>query len=275
VRHGNFGSLTARTAVTARVKDALGRIAGVSGLYGRNFRSQLTIVAFHRVTDLLPEDELTCSTRKFESFCRFFRRHFRVLPLSEQVARSRAGEDLGGTLSITFDDGYLNNFAEAAPILTKLHLPATFFITTGFIGSQAVPFWDKHLPKQPGWMNWDQVRALAAAGFEIGNHTDTHVNMGTADADTVRAELAVSRGKLAAELGAPATLFAYPFGGREHITPRSRELVREAGFVCCASCHGGLNAGAAPDPFQLNRIGIAEWFSTPNQLGFELMTGRA
>ena len=57
----------------------------------------------------------------------------------------------------------------------------------------------------------------------------------------MRAELAVSRRKLAEALGRPPELFAYPFGGREHITPRSRELVREAGFVCCAGCHGGVN----------------------------------
>ena len=234
----------------------------------------MTIVAFHRVSDELAEDRLTCDWRKFEAFCRFFRDHFRVLPLSEQVARSHSSEDLGGTLSITFDDGYRDNVEVAAPILRSLGLPATFFVTTGFIDSQAVPHWDEHLPRHPGWMTWEQVRTLAAMGFEIGSHTDSHVDLARADPAIIRADLATSQRKLAEALGTPARLFAYPFGGSDHITPNARELVREAGFMCCAGCYGGANP-ATPDPFKLRRIAIAEWFRSPHQFGFELATGRA
>lgn len=234
----------------------------------------MTIVAFHRVTDDIPEDWLTCEARKFEAFCRFFQRHFRVLPLAEQVARSRAGEDLGGTLSITFDDGYRDNAEIAAPILRGLGLPATFFVTTGYMGSRIVPHWDQHMPRQPGWMTWDQVRALAAMGFEIGSHTDSHIDLAVADPATVRADLAASQRKLVEALGAPARLFAYPFGGSDHITQSARELVREAGFICCAGCYGGVNPATPPDPFALRRIAIADWFRSPHQFGFELATGR-
>ena len=273
VEHDKAASLTSRTRLSRCVKDVLGRMADAGRIYARNFRSQMTIVAFHRISDEVAEDELTCDSRKFEAFCNFFRGHFRVLPLSEQIARCRAGGDLGGTLSITFDDGYRDNLEVAAPILRRLQLPATFFVTTGFVGSNTVPPWDRHLPRQPGWMSWDQVRALAAMGFEIGSHTDTHLDLASADADTVRTDLEVSRRKLSEALGRPPDLFAYPFGGREHITPHSREMVREAGFVCCASCHGGVNP-VNPDPFSLNRIGIGDWFRSPHQFGFELATGR-
>ena len=95
----------------------IGRAAGLTGAYERRFRSQMTIVAFHRVNDQLLDDSLTCTPAKFEAFCQFFRQHFRVVPLSEQVAGCRVGSDMGGTLSITFDDGYLDNIAIAAPIL--------------------------------------------------------------------------------------------------------------------------------------------------------------
>jgi peptidoglycan/xylan/chitin deacetylase (PgdA/CDA1 family) len=256
-----------------RTKDLLGRFAGMSGLYGRIFRSRMTVVAFHRVNDQMIPDDLTCSSAKFEAFCKFFRRYFRVVPLSEQISGLRSGSDMGGTLSITFDDGYLDNLEVAAPILLKLRLPATFFITTGFIGSQAIPAWDMHLAHQPGWMSWDQVRKLHSMGFEIGSHTDTHLDLGTSDAEAVRADLKRSQRKLRDALGVPVKLFAYPFGGPEHISQRSRELVREVGFTCCAACYSGSNA-SAPDPFEINRIGIANWFATPDQFGFELLTSR-
>jgi len=262
-------------SIRKQLKSVMGRVAGLTGAYERRFRSQMTIVAFHRVNGQLAGDSLTCSPAKFEAFCEFFRRHFRVLPLSEQVAGCRAGSDLGGTLSITFDDGYLDNVEIAAPILRRLKLPATFFVTTGFIGSQTTPTWDRNLPRQPGWMSWDDVRALHSQGFEIGSHTDSHLDMGSAEPERVRLDLARSKEKLRDALGPSSLqLFAYPFGGLEHISPRSRELVREAGFACCVSCHGGSNA-ATPDPFDLNRIAIDQWFTDPDVFGFELLAGPA
>lgn len=256
------------------IKATGGRAAAATGMYARDFRSRMVVIAFHRVNDQLAGDGLTCSGAKFEAFCRFFRRYFKVVPFSEQVAAVRAGRPMGGTLSITFDDGYLDNFEVAAPILRKLGLPATFFVATGFIGSRIVPFWDQLLPVQPGWMTWDQLRTLAAQGFEFGCHTDSHIDMGAADEQTIRKELALSKRKLREELGVSAELFAYPFGGKEHISERSLQLVREEGFSCCASCYGGSNAPLA-DPYEIRRIGIAGWFRTPHQFGFELMTNRA
>jgi peptidoglycan/xylan/chitin deacetylase (PgdA/CDA1 family) len=256
-----------------RIKATLGHAAAASGMFARAFRSKTIIVAFHRIRDDMPEDGLTCGSARFESFCEFFRRHFRVVPLSKQVAGCAAGEDMGGTLSITFDDGYRDNFEVAAPILRKLGLPATFFVTTGFVGTQAVAPWDRELPRQPGWMDWDQLRALVAQGFEIGCHTDTHIDMGTADAQTVRAELEVSSRKLREQLGRPARLFAYPFGAAENMCERSLALVREAGFTCCLSCLGGSN-DPPPSPFKLDRVGMGQGLAIPDQFGFDLLIGR-
>lgn len=263
------------SSIKTRIKTLCGRAAGITGVYRRKFRSKLTIVAFHRINDELPGDDgLTCSAQKFEAFCEFFRKYFRVVPLSEQVAGCRAGADLGGTLSITFDDGYLDNFEVAAPILKRLGLPATFFVTTGFIGSRIIPPWDEQLPRQPGWMSWEQVRGLVSMGFEIGNHTDTHLDLGTAAPEAVRAELDVSSRKLTEALGTASRLFAYPFGGREHFSRHALQLVRDAGFICCASCYGGEN-GVSPNPFDLKRMPIAGWFRTPDQFGFESVVGNA
>jgi peptidoglycan/xylan/chitin deacetylase (PgdA/CDA1 family) len=122
-------------------------------------------------------------------------------------------------------------------------------------------------------MDWDQVRSLVSQGFEIGCHTDTHIDLGVADAQTAWAELEVSKRKLHEQLGKPAQLFAYPFGGRDNISERSRGLVRQAGFICCASSFGGANAATA-NPFNLNRIVIGQGFVTPDQFGLDLLIGK-
>jgi peptidoglycan/xylan/chitin deacetylase (PgdA/CDA1 family) len=259
-----------KVSISKRIKAVLGGASGISGIYARDFRSKMVIVAFHRVNDELVADGLTCGSAKFEAFCKFFSEHFRIVPLSEQVAACRASKDMGGTLSITFDDGYRDNYEVAAPILRKLGLPATFFLTTGYIGSSITAPWDRALTPAPGWMTWEQIRSLKAQGFDIGGHTDTHIDLGSAEPDTIRAELRACREKLEREVGGDISLFAYPFGGVSNISPASRQLVREAGFSCCLSCDGAFNPPVS-DPYSLARIGIAEWFATPHQFGFELV----
>lgn len=261
------------TGLKKRLKSAMGRTVEATGVISRQSRKSVTIVTFHRVNDEQPEDGLTCSTEKFSAFCRFFLKHFRVIPLSEQIEGCRRGGNIGGTLSVTFDDGYVDNFTIAAPILRKLGVPATFFVTTSFIGTAIVAPWDDGLKMPQKWMSWDHVRELASRGFEIGSHTDTHVNLSTTAPPKVREDLVASKEKLERELGAAARLFAYPFGGREDISDASRELVREIGFECCLSCFGGVNT-ANTDPYFLRRVGISDWFATPQQFAFEYILGR-
>jgi peptidoglycan/xylan/chitin deacetylase (PgdA/CDA1 family) len=254
------------------VKTGIGQVFTISGMHRSKIDANVFITAFHRVNDQLPPDPLTCRSEAFEQFCRYFKNNFDVVPLSQQIEAFKEGKDLGGTLSITFDDGYRDNYEVAAPILERLGLPATFFITSDFINSETVPFWDRELPFQPGWMTWDQVRDLVARGFTIGGHTMNHIDMGSVDPDTVRKELVESKARIEREIGRPVELFAYPFGGEKNINDVSLQLVKDSGFECCMSCHGGVNEPRA-DRFRLKRIPISTWFATPQQLIAEFMLG--
>jgi peptidoglycan/xylan/chitin deacetylase (PgdA/CDA1 family) len=256
------------------IKAALGWAADAVGISARRAASVATIVAFHRVNDHVSEDGLTCTAAKFEDFCRYFSTRFKVVSLREQITGARVGQGMGGSLSITFDDGYLDNFQVAAPILQKYRLPATFFVTTGFLGSSIFAPWDAALSRPSHWMNWTHVRGLVSMGFDIGNHSDMHLNLAKSSPDAIRADLSTAREKLAREAGIKTQLFAYPFGGRHDISENARAIVKDLGFDCCASCHGGVNSPNA-DPYRLNRIGIADWFATPQQFGFELLLGKA
>jgi peptidoglycan/xylan/chitin deacetylase (PgdA/CDA1 family) len=252
------------------IKSALGRVLRAYGLHKPTFDKSLFITAFHRVNDDLASDPLTCSSADFELFCRYFKDNFKVVPLSEQVSACHNGQPMGGTISITLDDGYLDNYTVAAPILEKLDLPATFFVTTRFIDSTCVPKWDTHLPVHPGWMKWDHVRELVSRGFEIGGHTETHIDLGRESLTVISAELAGSKQTLLQELQQEVRLFAYPFGGPHNITEPARNLVKQAGFDCCLSCYSGTNSPIA-DPFQLERLPISKWYISPDQMTTELV----
>lgn len=254
----------------ARIKAALGQALYGSGYSRIFFRDKFLITAFHRVNASTLGDGLSCSPAAFREICVWLAKHFRVVPLDEQIAALERGETPAGTASITFDDGYLDNYAVAAPILTELKLPATFFITTDLIESDFVPPWDAARGTRTEWMSWAQVEELAAAGFHIESHTCTHIDLGTADVVEVERQLRASHARLNSGMLSSRRLFAYPFGGRDNIRRETVALVEETGYRCCLSCYGGINSGES-DIYNLQRFPVNEQYRYPDQLGLELL----
>jgi peptidoglycan/xylan/chitin deacetylase (PgdA/CDA1 family) len=256
-----------------RLKSVVGRSLFGLGLQRVLLDQVAVVVALHRVNDQTAGDALTCGTALFDAYCRFFARHFSVVPLGELVGMLERRAPLRRTLAITFDDGYRDNFECAAPILRSHGLPATFFVATELIGSDTVPWWDRNLSVPAPWMSWQQVQALHRDGFEIGAHTRTHADLGKVEGEEAAREIFGSRDDLERRLGSAPELFAYPYGGSDRISPENRALVREAGFRCCASCFGGVN-GAGSDLFALRRVPLSAWFLSPYQFGFEALLHR-
>lgn len=233
-------------------------------------KDKYVITAFHRVNTTTFGDGITCSPDRFRRICQWLAKHFRVVPLAAQVEALENGRALSNTASITFDDGYLDNYEVAAPILLELGLPATFFVATEFLGSDVVPFWDQNNGTTTKWMTWDHVRELAKQGFHVESHTCTHIDLGSADTETARRELRSSLAQLTNALGASQRLFAYPFGGTRNITDRARALIQEEGYRCCLSCYGGINSAAA-GAYSLNRIPVNEEYVSGYQFGLEVL----
>lgn len=233
-------------------------------------RKRGVIVLFHRVDDIDPGNPLECSPAQFEAFCEFFKRSFDVISLTELLDRLEAGADLGGTLVITFDDGYLDNRLVAAPILHRLSLPACFFVTTGFIGTTTTTWWDAERGIAPPWMAWSHVKDLVKMGFEVGAHTVNHVDLGQVHGEQARAEIADSGRHLQRELGLPVPLFSYPYGRHEQITQANRSTVRTLGFRCCLSAFGGI-VRSGSDPYELRRMPVTPGYVSPHELGWEIL----
>lgn len=97
-------------------------------------RARLSILIFHRVLaapdPLLGDDP---DVAGFERQMRWLRDWFKVLPLGEAVDRLAAGTLPARAACVTFDDGYADNEELAAPVLARLGLPATFFVSSGFL----------------------------------------------------------------------------------------------------------------------------------------------
>ena len=256
------------------VKSLLGHGLFASHLDAILLRNAAVIVAFHRVQESDASDALSVDTAAFERHCRFYRRHFKVVPLRELVDRMALGQSVDRLLAITFDDGYRDNFENAMPVLEKLSLPATFFVVTEWMGSDVVPWWDDARGVSHPWMDWNQVRELHRRGFEIGAHTRSHVDLGKVSPADARDEVLGARLELEDRLGARVDSFAYPYGGRRHVTDTNRDIVQSSGYRCCCSAYGGTNP-AGTNPFRLKRVPVSPRHISPQHFGFEVATGRS
>jgi peptidoglycan/xylan/chitin deacetylase (PgdA/CDA1 family) len=164
-----------------------------------------------------------------------------VLTVAQWCAPTRPAR----AVVLTFDDGHVSNYTLTLPILMEHHLSATFFITAGAIGKGAT-------------MDWRQIRALHAAGMEIGSHTLTHRPPSTLNDDELRYELRESRRVLEDGLGAPVTSISSPTG---FFNPRMRAIAREAGYQSLSFGQIGLAADQG-DAFSLQRVAVK--YATPH-----------
>jgi peptidoglycan/xylan/chitin deacetylase (PgdA/CDA1 family) len=257
-----------------RIKAVAGHLLYRSRAHRLPWAGRGLVVVFHRIDDRYRADPITVSRRAFESYLDFFTRYFEVVSLRELLAKLASNADVSRHLVITFDDGYVDSWTIAAPELAARGLPACFFITTGFIESAKDAWWDAARGVRSEWMTWDQVRALHAAGFELGAHTISHVNLGEADDATARNEIVGSKTRLEAETGSTIRHFAYPFGGVDHLRADQRDIVKAAGFSSCLSAYGGT-VRRGDDPYSLRRLGISsDWFLSPYQFGLECLVDR-
>jgi hypothetical protein len=253
----------AKSALCALYKYS-GAMRAQEALARRHGRSFTAVLLLHRVTDAIPEDGLTVSTAYFRRLCRLLRRSFRVVPLAEIFRLAQSGEPAPRrTVAVTFDDCYYDNLP-ASRVLAEHGLPACFFIPTAYVGTDHVFPWDRGLPRMPN-LTWEDVRAIAALGHEIGSHTVTHADMAAAHEEQARHELAESRRTLQERLGRPVRWFAFPFGGPEHCPAGRWPLVREVGYEGCVSASSGF-VRPGRESFLLPRVAVPDFKSSLLQL---------
>lgn len=140
------------------------------------------------------------------------------LPAAEEVRIATWHGDRTGAFAFTFDDGQREQVAIAAPMLDALGLKATFVINPG-----------KTPDDGESWFgSWEQWRALAKNGHEIGNHAMTHENLAKAGEEVLKREIIDAKALIEAKLGQPCHTFVYPFNAEGDA---ARAVVRKSHAV--------------------------------------------
>jgi peptidoglycan/xylan/chitin deacetylase (PgdA/CDA1 family) len=122
-----------------------GLIRAGRGLWARS----LTVVNYHRIDDPYRKDfdsfkpNVSATPHDFDRQMDYLAKWFNVVSLKEIVAWLDGRQNLPPyAVLITFDDGYLDNYTAAFPILRKYNFPALIFLTTAHIGTDAPFYWD-------------------------------------------------------------------------------------------------------------------------------------
>ncbi|CCH52183.1 polysaccharide deacetylase [Fibrisoma limi BUZ 3] len=172
-------------------------------------RQQVPVLCYHQIRDWRARDSK--SAKDYIVPPDLFKDHMQMLADSgyhtilpdQYYAYLTTGAPLPAKpVMITFDDGDLDQYTVAAPILEKHGFKASFFIMTVAIGRRGYqPYMDKQ-----------QIKDLSDRGHTIGAHTWDHHNVKKYQGDDWKIQIDEPNEKLQTITGKPVRYFAYPFG---------------------------------------------------------------
>lgn len=196
------------------------------------------IFFFHSVH---PTDSLSHRPEQFRSYLEILKKHGKQgVSVNCLLKTNSTAEAVERYLGITFDDGYCDNLRWAAPALLDYGYSATFYIVTGMIGARNAKSSTDGNRLYPArrMLTANDVRELAALGFEIGSHTVTHCSMRAVygvNPKKAASELVYSKQRLEDIIGSAVVSFAYPNGQRGTFSMDTHELAFSAGYQSVAT----------------------------------------
>lgn len=152
---------------------------------------------------------------------------------------------------ITFDDGYLDTFTDAIPIMLKYNMRGVIYV----MGNRRMQHaeWEDHEHDIPcHLMSDEQINEASSMGFEIGAHSCNHHDLIKLDHAEAKREVLRSKDNIEAILGREIISFAYPYG---RVNGEIQSIVKNAGF----SFGCGVYTGPPKfneNPFDIRRIEI-------------------
>ena len=176
------------------------------------------------------------------------REGYRVVSLAEFVEWLRLKRQLPRkSVVLTFDDGYQSFREYAYPVLKKLGFPATLFVYTDYVGASR------------NALSWEQLKTLAAEGFDVQAHSKTHADLRRAAGETdaqyakrMQAELAEPPRLFQRQLGQGVQFLAYPYG---RVDDDLLTRVREQGYAAAFTVRRESNPSFAR-PLRISRSQI-------------------
>lgn len=212
---------------------------------GRAFFSSayvVPVIMYHHIDENSATSRLSVSPESFGRQMEFLRsRKYNVIPLEGLISLLKEKKRLPPkTIAITFDDGNLDNYTNAYPVLKKFNLPAAIFVIVNDANGKST-------------LTWDQMREMQENNITIGSHTLSHPFLPSETLVVVREQIFQSKRILEEKLRRRVTLFSYPSGG---FNEKVRQLVIEAGYAGAVATNPGKKY-PKHDIYALKRLRIS------------------
>ena len=205
-------------------------------------RYVVPILMYHSISDV-EGSSLYVSPENFSRQMDFLDKSgYNVISLGDLVEGIKSGKKFNpGTVVITFDDGYKNNYLDAFPVLAKYDMPATIFIITNYVDTK------------PDYVTWDQVRLMMSKGISFGGHTRNDVYLPSVkDQKSLVNEVAGPKKDIESKTSGKAEYFCYPTGG---FNDNVKIAVKEAGYKGACSTNRGTDRFNV-DVYELTRVKV-------------------
>ncbi len=215
------------------------------------------ILTYHSIDD--SRSPISVDARVFRSQMEFLAKGCPQVVALADITSDSAPEEC---VALTFDDGFANFDAIAAPLLKDLGLPATVFVVHAHVGGRndwATAGLHPHVPLLP-LMSWKQLESLAKMGVSIGGHTRRHPRLTGLSSTELEDEIAGCAERIRVRLGTAITAFAYPYG---EVDAGVVSVVRRSYERACTTELRALEQG--DDVMLLPRLD-AYYFRAPGQL---------
>ncbi len=118
---------------------------------------------------------------------------------------------------LTFDDGYIDAYTNAYPILKEFGFSGTFFVVTSWVDEG-----------KSGYINWDMARQMVKDGMYIQSHSRSHYDMRNRSHDWLVSEIVTPQDAIEKQTGIRPKYFCYPSGGYDNLVINA---LRDAGYV--------------------------------------------
>lgn len=175
------------------------------------FKNYIPILMYHRIADV-PGDRNALPLNKFcEQMDYLNNNRFTTITMEMLYDFYANGKKLPKkSVLLTFDDGYMDNFTAALPILKERNMTAAVFPISNWIGKENK--WEDFNKEQTVTMDWNQLKAWQDAGMEIASHTSNHPFLGHTPIEQTKLELTESKEQLEKNLQCKIDFLCYPYG---------------------------------------------------------------
>ena len=216
---------------------------------------QIPVLAYHKIDEPTADVKLRGAFTSPKSFARqmsYLKKcDFEFYTASELIDFYKEnGFFPARAITLTFDDGWKDNYTNAFPIMKKLGIKATIFLVPSCIGEiSAKVVADGEGEREH--LALEDITEMSEYGIEFGSHTLNHKLLHQASDEEVEFEVTESKKEIENLLCKPCRVFAYPAG---FYTDAAQTAVKCAGYIAAFSTVYGEQENI--NLYALNRIEI-------------------